>query len=99
MFCFDAAIHEAVMALPPDERRDRAKNESWSMAGGKGCVGIVSTSLPLLAAYAWMVARRRGNDDAGKSSSKNISRNIFSDFCRSRARSRSQPSRVEQLVR
>ena len=25
MFCFDAAIHEAVMTLPPDERRDRAK--------------------------------------------------------------------------
>ncbi len=25
MFCFDAAIHEAVMALPPDERRDCEK--------------------------------------------------------------------------
>jgi hypothetical protein len=25
MLTIDAAIHEAVMALPPDERRDRAK--------------------------------------------------------------------------
>src|SRR5436309_2681060 len=39
------------------------------------------------AACAWMVASEGGNDDeAGKSSSKNISRNIFRDFCRSRTR-------------
>jgi hypothetical protein len=25
MLTIDAAIHDAVMALPPDERRDRAK--------------------------------------------------------------------------
>jgi hypothetical protein len=31
----DAEIHEAVMALPPDERRDRTKvNEAVAMASG-----------------------------------------------------------------
>jgi hypothetical protein len=31
----DAEIHQAVMALPPDERRDRTKvNEAVAMASG-----------------------------------------------------------------
>ncbi len=39
-----------------------AKNESWSTAGGppKDCVCIVSSSLALLAACAWMVAGEGG---------------------------------------
>jgi hypothetical protein len=32
MFMVDATIHDAVMALPPDERRDRAKvNQAGAM--------------------------------------------------------------------
>jgi len=52
---------------------------------------------PLL--IGWSPAKGGNDDDATKSSAKNISRNIFSDFCRARARPRSQPSRVERLVR
>ena len=45
-----------------------------------------------------MVAWRRGNDgDAEKSSAKNMSRNIFRDFCRAGARPRSKPPRAKQL--
>ena len=36
--------------------------------------------LPLLAACAWMVAGRKGNDDAGKSSAKNILGIFFAIF-------------------
>ena len=41
MLVIDAAIHDAVMALPPDERRDREKvnhavgNQAWPPAPGR----------------------------------------------------------------
>jgi hypothetical protein len=49
---------------------------------------------PGLRWFAW----RSGNDgDAEKSSAKNMSRNIFRDFCRAGARPRSKPPRAKQL--
>jgi hypothetical protein len=42
MLTIDAAIHEAVMALPPDERRDRAKvNETVREGSSLGRCGEI----------------------------------------------------------
>src|SRR5258706_9687219 len=54
----DAEIHDAVMALPPDERCDRAKvNEAGRRVGSAFASGVFSALWPK-PSYQWSVSRR-----------------------------------------
>src|SRR5437868_14605134 len=89
-------VHHAILA-------DRSRCGQQSIAAF--CAfAMCNIRVKRIAGPGWQPGLRwspgeRGNDgDAEKSSAKNMSRNIFRDFCRAGARPRSKPPRAKHLV-